>query len=346
MDPVEGTDAPTPLSPGGRLRALSRTQAVAAAAVAAIVLGAAVVAAGLLAGGTPDGSPAPAASELPAWPPVTAPPVSPAPASTSGSASASPSPSVDLQQQRFAAAEEFVRARPGIGVVVHDRQTGQSWRAGITDQPMWTSSTIELAMAVSVLERGRSGEIKVDDEARRQVAAMLHDSDNDAADALWKRYGGAGMTGRFQQVYGMTGLTFVAGFDRYWAFLKCTVDDLHRMMTYVLEKLDPTDRAYVVSAMRRVASIQHWGVWAAGAALTPGTKNGWSIETDANVRHWSVSTVGFVGPGERYTVAAMYHVPPGSAIGVGVHAVSDLVATVFGATVPAPVTVPDPSTGQ
>jgi hypothetical protein len=42
----------------------------------------------------------------------------------------------------------------------------------------------------------------------------------------------------------------------------------------------------------------------------------------------------------------MYHQPPGGGtIDKGVHAVSDLVATVFGAPTPARVTVPDPSTG-
>jgi hypothetical protein len=41
----------------------------------------------------------------------------------------------------------------------------------------------------------------------------------------------------------------------------------------------------------------------------------------------------------------MYELPPNLEIGDGVHAVSDLVATVFGAKVPATVTVPDPSTG-
>jgi hypothetical protein len=41
----------------------------------------------------------------------------------------------------------------------------------------------------------------------------------------------------------------------------------------------------------------------------------------------------------------MYDLPSGARIDAGVHAVSDLVATVFGAATPAPVTVPDPSTG-
>ena len=102
-------------------------------------------------------------------------------------------------------------------------------------------------------------------------------------------------------------------------------------MTYVLTTLDPADRAHVVAAMRGVGDIQRWGVWAAGPAQRPGTKDGWSVESDAGRQHWCTSTVGFAGPGERYVVAVMDDLPPGADIGTGVHAVSDLVATVFGA---------------
>ena len=75
-------------------------------------------------------------------------------------------------------------------------------------------------------------------------------------------------------------------------------------------------------------------------------KNGWSVEPDGGTRHWVADTVGFAGPDERYIVAAMYHLPPSvpttsAGIHTGAHAVSDLVATVFGAPVPATVTVPD-----
>jgi hypothetical protein len=144
----------------------------------------------------------------------------------------------------------------------------------------------------------------------------------------------------------MTGLTFVPGSPRYWGFLKCSAEDLHRLMSYVLDRLDPRDRTYVTGAMRHVGPIQQWGVWAAGPALQPGSKDGWSIESDPGGKHWCTSTVGFAGPDARYVVAVMYHLPPGSGtIGAGVHSVSDLVATVFGAAVPARVTVPDPSTG-
>lgn len=87
-------------------------------------------------------------------------------------------------------------------------------------------------------------------------------------------------------------------------------------------------------------------MWAAGPAHQPGTKNGWSIESDAGSQHWCTSTVGFAGPGARYVLAVMDDLPPGSSVGAGVHAVSDVVGTVFGARTPAAVTVPDPSTGR
>jgi hypothetical protein len=50
-----------------------------------------------------------------------------------------------------------------------------------------------------------------------------------------------------------------------------------------------------------VASNQQWGVWGAGPAAQPGNKDGWSEEEGG----WVMNTVGFVGPDQRYTLAAM-----------------------------------------
>jgi hypothetical protein len=278
-------------------------------------------------------------------PGVTATPGAPPPATPGASAGCGPWGCA--QQQRFDAAANLVKTKPGyLGLIVRDRQTGAVWRTGTPEHVMWTSSTIKLAIATSLLERARTGEVTLDDAARQQIAAMLSVSDNDAADALWKRYGKDGMVPRFQQVYGMTGLTFVPDSPRSWGFMKASAEDLQRLMSYVLDKLNPADRDYIVGAMRHVGQIQQWGVWAAGPAVQPGTKDGWSIESDPGGKHWCTSAVGFAGPNARYVVAVMYHLPPGSGtIGAGVHAVSDAVATVFGAPTPAPVTVPDPSTG-
>ena len=245
------------------------------------------------------------------------------------------------------AAAELVGTEPGrLGITVLDRRTGAVWAAGSASHRMWASSTPKLALATSLLERSRAGELTLDATARRQLAAMLAVSDDDAADALWDRYGGASLLPRFRDRYGMSGATFVAGFPRRWGFIKVSAEDLRRLMTYVLTGTDPADRAYLVHAMRTTGSIQHWGVWAAGPAQRPGAKDGWSIEYDGGVQHWCTSSVGFAGAGERYVVAVMDDLPPGAGIAPGVHAVSDVVATVFGARTPAAVTVPPESTGR
>lgn len=245
------------------------------------------------------------------------------------------------------AATRLVGTEPGrLGVTVLDRRTGAVWEAGTAAHLMWASSTPKLALATSLLERDRSGELTLDATARRQLAAMLAVSDDAAADALWDRYGGAALLSRFRDRYGMTGATFVAGFPQRWGFVKVSTRDLRRLMAYVLTRTDPADRAYLVAAMRGTGAIQHWGVWAAGPAQRPGAKDGWSIERDGGTDHWCTSSVGFAGPGERYVVAVMDDLPPGTGIAPGVHATSDVVATIFAARTPAPVTVPAESTGR
>lgn len=315
-----------------------------------LVLAGAVGAVALTRPGGPD--PAPVAAD-PSAPAVAGNLAGSARTSTAPGPKPTPSPTPDCGswgcplQQRLAAAASLVRTEPGqLGVTVLDRRTGAVWEAGTAGHLMWASSTPKLALATSLLERSRAGEIALDTSARQQLAAMLAVSDDDAADALWDRYGGASLLPRFRDRYGMTGATFVSGFPQRWGFIKVSTRDLRRLMAYVLTRTDPADRAYLVQAMRTTGPIQHWGVWAAGPAQRPGAKDGWSIESDAGTKHWCTSSVGFAGDGERYVVAVMDDLPPSAGIAAGVRAVSDVVATIFGAHTPAAVTVPDESTGR
>ncbi len=265
-------------------------------------------------------------------------------------AAGSPSDGTDgadpAQQQRFLAAADAVRKAKGhLGIIVRDRKTGAEWRAGEVDHATWTGATIKLAMAANILERGRSGEVKLDTATRRNIADMLDTSSDPATDTLWDRFGKDAFVPWFQQRYGMTNLQFPAGVAHRWNQLKGTPDDLIHLMTYVFDRADPADRDYLTAAMRRAGRIQHWGVWAAGTDKQPGTKNGWSLRTDDNARHWVTHSVGFAGPDAQYAVVIMFDQPPGATIATGVHTVSDVVATVFGAKVPADVTVPPSSDG-
>jgi hypothetical protein len=252
------------------------------------------------------------------------------------------------QLRRFDAASALIASKHGhIGIVVEDRQTGLVWRGGEPNTLIWAGSTPKLAFALALRESARSRGTTLDATTNTQIAAMLAVSDNHAADTLWNRYATsdpAAWMARFHG-FGMTTATYVDTFPKRWGFVKCSAQDLVALMDYILTKADPADRAYLVNAMRTVGDIQHWGVWGAGSALQPGVKDGWSVEKDAGKDHWITATVGFAGPNERYSIGAMYHqLPGGDTIDEGVHTLTDLVATVFGASVPAPAVVPPADT--
>jgi hypothetical protein len=262
------------------------------------------------------------------------------PGAVAGLGSRGASPGAGAKNQS-ALATSFVQQQAGtFGIIVRDRVTGVVWKAGDTKATTWTASTIKLAIATDLLERDRSKQIALDATDRSNLDKALINSDNDAATALWNKYDGAGMLERFRGRFGMGGLTVVAGAETFWRNLWCSTEDLQSLMSYVLEKTDADSRSYIVSTLRKVAANQHWGVWAAGSGLKPGNKDGWVEKPVDGKNVWVTHTVGFAGDGERYVVAAMYEQPPGGTLAKGAHAVSDAVATYFGAKVPAPVTLP------
>jgi hypothetical protein len=232
--------------------------------------------------------------------------VAPTPAARAACSAAPGALDCDLQQ-RVAAADAYLATRPGVvGYVLRDRATGASHRNAHAGDLIWTASTIKLAMIVDLLTRTNAGQITPSAEDRAAIAAMLHSSDDDAAGALWDRYGGPdhqNFNRNFPR-YGMTDLTPQRGFSAtfpYWGFQKSTTDDLDRLINYTLTRLNPTDTASIVSVMQHVDTNQQWGVWGAGPAMTPGNKNGWSLEQGG----WVTNSVGFAGPSHRYTLAVM-----------------------------------------
>jgi beta-lactamase class A len=94
-------------------------------------------------------------------------------------------------QQRITAAEKYLATRPGtVGFVLRDRVAGTRYRNAAAGAPIWTASTIKLAMVADLLSREQAGTLRLTAADRDQMAAMLRSSDNDAADSLWSRYGG------------------------------------------------------------------------------------------------------------------------------------------------------------
>ncbi len=203
------------------------------------------------------------------------------------------------QQRRLAASERYLAGRPGVtAIVVRDRDSGAVWRNAHTRRPIWTASTIKLAIALDLLERNRAGQIRLLPADRASLNAMLRDSDDAAATRLWERFDGPAAQRRYA-AYGLLGLRFPGRV--YWGSAQSTAEDFDRLMTHVLEKSAPEIRAYLVEQLRAVAPNQRWGVWGAGPTARPGNKNGWFQYGNG----WVINSVGFVGPDERYTVTLL-----------------------------------------
>ncbi|WP_103355673.1 serine hydrolase [Amycolatopsis sp. CA-128772] len=205
---------------------------------------------------------------------------------------------------RIVRAQAYADSRPGdTGIVLRDRWTGAVYRSRAAGTLIWACSTPKLAMAVDLLLRQDSGAVTLTAEDRELVHRMLHSSDDAAAHVLWTRFGGeAEFAARFP-AYGMTDMRFSDRHPHHWGWIRTTAADLDRLIGYVLTRLPPRHRDYLVRELRTVDVNQQWGVWGAGPAARPGNKNGWSDDNDDG--SWIMNSVGFAGPQERYTLALM-----------------------------------------
>jgi hypothetical protein len=205
-----------------------------------------------------------------------------------------------LMRQRIRAAQRYLARQPGrIGLVLHDRVTGATWRNVNADAAFPAASTMKLAMATDLLLRIGADRIALRSGDWALIHEMLHESSDSAADRLWFAFQSRRFLRRIAR-FGMRGCSFSAR-QAYWGFMYCSPADLDDLMNYVLGDLTGSDRNYLIGQLRHVARIQQWGVWGAGAGRRPGNKDGWEDDNGT----WITDTVGFAGPQARYTLAIM-----------------------------------------
>ena len=111
----------------------------------------------------------------------------------------------------------------------------------------------------------------------------------------------------------------------YWGEMTCTADDESRVIDYVLDRLPAPLRDYLVAPAaprRRDAALRRLG---GRPANQPGNKDGWSVEKPG----WIIDSVGFAGPGARYTLAMMNSLEGEGGYHAGTDTVTQVAAILF-----------------
>ncbi|MFC7938460.1 serine hydrolase [Streptomyces sp. NPDC057387] len=213
---------------------------------------------------------------------------------------------------RLAAAMASVTVADGaeVSVAVLDPDSGGSaaYGTGAYDTASIVKVDILAALLLQAQDAGRS----LTAAEKTYAAAMIENSDNESASALWRAIGTAGGLDAANARFGLTGTT--GGDGPLWGLTRTTAADQVTLLRQVFvadgSELTAASRAYVRELMERIAAGQRWGVSAAadGSGGTGGSgwalKNGWLRRSTTGL--WVVNSIGRVeSGGHGYLVAVV-----------------------------------------
>jgi hypothetical protein len=260
---------------------------------------------------------------------TTAPPATTAPAAATPSASASPpTPTASAGPTTRAAAttsartaaqhvREAVDALRGLGdlaVAVADLDgdpdgtgAGTAYDTSDDDDNTYdTASIVKVDILAALLLRHQHAGTHPSAYQRSLATAMIEDSDNDAATALWDAIGGASGLASANRTLGLRGTD--GGPDELWGLTQTTPGDQLTLLRDVFDgdgsPLSSASRTYIQGLMGSVTAGQRWGVSAAdsddaGYAL----KNGWLQRTATGL--WDINSIGEVTYHGRHLLIAV-----------------------------------------
>lgn len=196
---------------------------------------------------------------------------------------------------------DFASLHSDVGVVVYD-VTHQRYYSYQGQRQFISASSIKVPIMLAFLDLVEQQKREPNDQEMAQLAAMIENSDNDAASALYfnELGGAAGMT-RFLQRYNVSGLIPSAP---SWGYSRITPLVMVKLLTLLQQGniLTASHRALAFFLMEHVEADQRVGVGdTAPAGTTVAMKNGWVPGPDGL---WAVNTSGIVmGKNETYIIA-------------------------------------------
>ncbi|MEU5086795.1 serine hydrolase [Streptomyces sp. NPDC021356] len=198
-----------------------------------------------------------------------------------------------------------VAAGAAVSVAVLDLDSGQG--AGYGDGVFETASVVKVDILAALLLQAQDAGRRLTARERTYATAMIEDSDNDSASALWRSIGEAGGLDAANRRFGLTATS--GGDGTLWGLTRTTSADQLALLKQVFgrkSKLSAASRAYLQGLMGGVADDQDWGVSAAADGSAWALKNGWLPRSTTGL--WVVNSIGRVTVGgDDYLVAALSH---------------------------------------
>ncbi|OIJ90044.1 hypothetical protein BIV25_32590 [Streptomyces sp. MUSC 14] len=191
--------------------------------------------------------------------------------------------------------------------------TGRSPVVHGEDTAYDTASIVKVDILAAVLLQAQDAGRELTAQERAHAEPMIKQSDNAAADALWRQIGQADGLAAANKRLGLTSTTSDPG--GRWGLTRTTAGDQIRLLRAVFDgdadgtaaktgasALSTGSRAYISTLMSQVVPEQSWGVSAAGSRQA--LKNGWLQRVTSGL--WDVNSIGQVTVnGHRYLVVVL-----------------------------------------
>jgi beta-lactamase class A len=181
-----------------------------------------------------------------------------------------------------------------VSVMAVDTTTGAQYAYGPTSG-MPTGSVAKLLILEAYLLHFQDAGETPDGDLGATLAAMIQESDNDAADSLYAALGSTAGASDMLPRLGLQATTL--GPDDQWGLSTTNAADQLRLLQNLSSADSPLSAAsqnYALDLMRSVDPEQRWGV---GAASDPGTqfanKNGW-LNVDDDDDRWLANSLGVI----------------------------------------------------
>ncbi|WP_019985914.1 MULTISPECIES: serine hydrolase [unclassified Streptomyces] len=177
------------------------------------------------------------------------------------------------------------------------------------DSPYDTASIVKVDILATALLQAQDAGRSLTARERAWAEPMIRESDNAAANALWRQIGRAPGLAAANKRLGLTETQGGPGAE--WGLTRTTASDQIRLLRAVFDPpktgpaaLNETSRTYLRTLMNSVDDEQAWGVSAAGSASGTALKNGWLQRSATGL--WDVNSVGRITVGgHRYLVAVL-----------------------------------------